>query len=55
VRELAAAGIDAEAIKQMRCPIGLNLGQNQPGEIAISIAAELIQVRDERAARADKQ
>jgi xanthine dehydrogenase accessory factor len=49
VRELAAAGIDAEVIKQMRCPIGLNLGQNQPGEIAISIAAELIQVRDERA------
>lgn len=49
VRELVSAGIDAEAIKQMRCPIGLALGQNQPGEIAISIAAELIQVRDELA------
>lgn len=51
VRELVAAGIDAEALKSMRCPIGLALGKNQPGEIAISIAAELIQIRDALAAR----
>lgn len=46
VRELTAAGIAADAIEHMRCPIGLALGQNQPGEIAISVAAELIQIRD---------
>lgn len=48
VRELVEAGIDPEAAEQFRCPIGLRLGQNQPGEIAISVAAELIQVRDAR-------
>jgi xanthine dehydrogenase accessory factor len=46
VRELTAAGIEPGAIDHMRCPIGLAIGKNQPGEIAISIAAELIQVRD---------
>jgi xanthine dehydrogenase accessory factor len=47
VRELVEAGVDLETAKEFRCPIGLPLGQNQPGEIAISVAAELIQVRDE--------
>jgi xanthine dehydrogenase accessory factor len=48
LRELADVGIPAETADKFRCPIGLPLGQNQPGEIAISIAAELIQVRDAR-------
>jgi len=46
IRELVEAGIAAETASQFRCPIGLRLGQNQPGEIAVSVAAELIQVRD---------
>ncbi len=46
VRELVAAGIAAENAEAFRCPIGLPLGSNQPGEIAVSVAAELIQVRD---------
>lgn len=46
LRELAEVGIPAETADTFRCPIGLPLGQNQPGEIAISIAAELIKVRD---------
>ncbi|HEY4231818.1 MAG TPA: xanthine dehydrogenase accessory protein XdhC [Lacipirellulaceae bacterium] len=46
LRELAEAGIAADIAENFRCPIGLALGKNQPGEIAISIAAELIQVRD---------
>lgn len=46
LRELIEAGIAPDAANQFRCPIGLRLGQNQPGEIAISVAAELIQVRD---------
>jgi len=45
-RELKAAGIDQEHLDAFRCPIGLPLGSNQPGEIAISIAAELVQQRD---------
>jgi xanthine dehydrogenase accessory factor len=40
------AGIAPDTAAQFRCPIGLPLGNNQPGEIAISVAAELIQVRD---------
>jgi xanthine dehydrogenase accessory factor len=46
MRELAEAGLSTELTEQFRCPIGLPLGTNQPGEIAVSIAAELIQCRD---------
>jgi xanthine dehydrogenase accessory factor len=46
LRELAEAGIADDVAAQFRCPIGLQMGNNQPGEIAISVAAELIQVRD---------
>jgi xanthine dehydrogenase accessory factor len=46
LRELIEAGIETATADQFRCPIGLPLGSNQPGEIAISIAAELIQTRD---------
>lgn len=46
VRELVAAGIDAEVARGFRCPAGLKLGSNHPGEIAVSMAAELLQVRD---------
>lgn len=49
-RELNEAGIASEIINSLRCPIGLPIGLNQPGEIAVSIAAELIQVRDALAA-----
>ncbi len=46
LRELAESGIPPEVAEQFCCPIGLPLGTNQPGEIAVSIAAELIQCRD---------
>lgn len=45
VRELVEAGIPPHRAEAFRCPIGLSIGTNQPGEIAVSIAAELIQVR----------
>ncbi|MFO0791212.1 MAG: xanthine dehydrogenase accessory protein XdhC [Pirellulales bacterium] len=45
-KELISAGIAAEQTKQFHCPLGLDLGSNQPGEIAISIVAQLIQERD---------
>ncbi|MEX2171095.1 MAG: xanthine dehydrogenase accessory protein XdhC [Pirellulales bacterium] len=46
IRELTELGIPRERMHSLRCPIGLELGTNQPGEIAVSIAAELIQIRD---------
>lgn len=45
-RELAAAGIPPEQADAFRCPIGLPLGGNLPGEIAVSVVAELLEVRD---------
>lgn len=45
-RELEESGIAAEQIGSFHCPIGLPLGTNQPGEIAVSITAQLIQERD---------
>ena len=47
-KELEAAGIPPAAIERLRCPIGLPVGGNQPGEIAVSLAAEILQVRDAR-------
>jgi xanthine dehydrogenase accessory factor len=46
LKELAAAGIPADRAAAFECPIGLELGTNQPGEIAISVVAQLIQERD---------
>jgi xanthine dehydrogenase accessory factor len=53
IRELVDGGIDPAMAEGFRCPIGLRLGQNQPGEIAVSVAAELIQVRDSLVLRVD--
>ena len=46
VKELTTAGIAPETAELFHCPIGLELGTNQPGEIAISVVAQLIQERD---------
>jgi xanthine dehydrogenase accessory factor len=51
-KELEAAGVPAGAIERLRCPIGLPVGGNQPGEIAVSLAAEILQVRSTRAGAA---
>jgi xanthine dehydrogenase accessory factor len=44
--QLKEAGVSDEFIKKIRLPMGLPFGNNQPGEIAISIAAEILQLRD---------
>jgi xanthine dehydrogenase accessory factor len=44
--ELESRGISKEQLQHLRVPIGLDLGTNHPAEIAISIAAELLMVRD---------
>lgn len=38
-------GIAAESLARVRCPIGLPIGGETPEEIAVSIVAELMQVR----------
>ncbi|MCC6494067.1 MAG: xanthine dehydrogenase accessory protein XdhC [Pirellulales bacterium] len=55
LRELLAAGVDEGELPSIQCPVGLNLGNNMPAEIAISVAAQLLQVRDgARAAAGDR-
>jgi xanthine dehydrogenase accessory factor len=44
--ELKELGVSEDFINALRVPIGLPLGQNHPYEIAVSISAELLQVRD---------
>lgn len=46
-KELLEAGVPEERIA-FRCPVGLPIGSNHPGEIAVSIAAQLLEVRDRR-------
>ncbi len=43
---LKAAGVTPADLESFHCPIGLDLGSSLPGEIAISIAAQLLQCRD---------
>lgn len=44
-RSLLEDGVDAQDLKRVRSPIGLDIGARTPAEIAVSIAAELIAVR----------
>jgi len=45
-KELVAAGVPAKRAGQFHCPVGLDFGTNHPNEIALSIAAQLLTVRD---------
>jgi xanthine dehydrogenase accessory factor len=44
-KELAEKGVSSEFIERLRVPMGLPIGGNEPAEIAVSIAAELLQTR----------
>jgi xanthine dehydrogenase accessory factor len=44
-KHLRDSGAKAAALRRVHCPIGLNIGAITPEEIAVSIAAELIQCR----------
>ncbi|MFK8075735.1 MAG: XdhC family protein [Granulosicoccus sp.] len=46
VRRLAGLGLDDEAINRLIGPIGLDIGSRTSAEIAISIVAHLVQVRN---------
>jgi xanthine dehydrogenase accessory factor len=45
-RDLEDRGVSAEHLKMVRAPLGLPIGSHTPEEIAISIAAEIIAVRN---------
>ena len=45
-RDLEAMGPKQELIDSFYCPMGKPIGNNTPGEIAISVVSQLIEVRD---------
>lgn len=45
-RDLEEAGLPKSYKDLFYCPVGLELGSNEPQEIAISVAAQLLQIRD---------
>jgi xanthine dehydrogenase accessory factor len=47
-RDVEEAGLPEQAKERFHCPVGLTIGTNHPQEIAISIAAQLLQERDRR-------
>lgn len=48
-RVLARQGVPAEALERVRNPAGLDIGARLAGEIAVSVLAEIVQVRRSRA------
>jgi xanthine dehydrogenase accessory factor len=51
-RELVADGVSPDLVSRFHCPIGLDFGTNNPHEIAISVAAQLLTERDRVLAQA---
>jgi xanthine dehydrogenase accessory factor len=47
-KQLAAAGVSKEKIDRVRSPMGLKIQAETPKEIAVSIMAEIIQIRHSR-------
>jgi len=45
LRALGARGVPAERLARVRSPVGLAIGADSPGEIAVSIVAELVAER----------
>jgi xanthine dehydrogenase accessory factor len=41
-QQLLEEGIDAEKLERVHMPVGLDVGAQTPGEVAVSIAAELL-------------
>jgi xanthine dehydrogenase accessory factor len=45
LQHLVEEGLDADAVAQVRTPIGLDIGAESPEEIAVAVMAEIILVR----------
>lgn len=54
-RHLASAGVPDERMARVHAPIGLAIGAETPAEIAVSIVAELVQVRRGASAEAPRR
>jgi xanthine dehydrogenase accessory factor len=46
LQQLRAKGVSEDIIKKIHSPIGISIGAHTPAEIAISIAAEIVAVRN---------
>lgn len=46
-QELVEKGLSSELAGRFKSPIGLDIGDNTPPEIAISIAAEILKIKDQ--------
>ena len=46
--DLREGGVGESLLEKITCPLGLPIGGNDPHEIAISIAAQLLAARDTR-------
>lgn len=44
-QDVLDAGLPQESTKAFFCPVGLEIGSNHPHEIAVSVAAQMIQIR----------
>lgn len=44
-KDVLDAGLDEAMTRAFHCPVGLEVGSNHPQEIAISIAAQMLQIR----------
>jgi xanthine dehydrogenase accessory factor len=55
VQFLRDAGLPAEQLTRLRVPAGLDIGAQEPEEIALSIMAEIVQIRRQGAYTAERQ
>jgi xanthine dehydrogenase accessory factor len=44
-QDVLDAGLPPESTKAFLCPVGLDIGSNHPHEIAVSVAAQMLQLR----------
>lgn len=44
-QDVLDAGLPQESTKAFFCPVGLEIGSNHPHEIAVSVAAQMLQIR----------
>ncbi len=45
-KRLTDKGLSSDSLRRVRCPIGLSIGGKTPQEVAISFAAEVIQIQN---------